>query len=112
VLCATASLELGIWANPALARALAKDAELAGKGRAKQLAPPLSATVASARALSRQVARLGAVLGLAWLLEFHPPFQHAAKSWDRDTYYFLCLLLLLYALQDARTLKPVEVESN
>lgn len=46
-----------------------------------------------------QVSKLGCVLGLAWTLEYHPPFQHSAKVWNRDLYYFLCLLLLLYALQ-------------
>ena len=46
-----------------------------------------------------QLARLGCLLGLAWLLEYHPPFAHSFKAWDRDTYYALCLLLLLYSLQ-------------
>jgi hypothetical protein len=48
-----------------------------------------------------KVARLGGILGLAWLIEYHPPFTHSAKFWDRDLYYFLCLLLLIYSLQVA-----------
>jgi hypothetical protein len=105
----TVSLELGIRASPCLARALAQDAELAARRTHKPLAPPLQATVASVRALCRDVGRLGACLGLAWLLEYHPPFAHADKVWNGDVYCCWCVLLLLYALTDVRTLKPAEV---
>ncbi len=71
----------------------------------KALSKPLKGTVQSIRGLCREVARLGAALGVAWICEYHPLFPHSAKYWQRDLYYFLCLLLLLYSLQHRKQLQ-------
>ena len=76
----------------------------------KMHSKPLIGTVQSVRALCREVARLGLALGIAWLCEYHPLFPHSTKYWQKDLYYFLCLLLLLYSLCNRKQLKsPADV---
>lgn len=38
---------------------------------------------------------LGLILLFAYLCEYHPPFPHAEKSYDRDEFFFLTALLFL-----------------
>uniref|UniRef100_A0A7S2WUZ9 Cas1p 10 TM acyl transferase domain-containing protein n=1 Tax=Rhizochromulina marina TaxID=1034831 RepID=A0A7S2WUZ9_9STRA len=76
---------------------------------AKKLSLPLAATLPSVRALCWELARLGAVVGFSWLCEYHPIFPHSQKYWERDQYYFLCLLLFIFCIRDIRYIKKNDV---
>ena len=73
--------------------------EVGGGGASVALMHPRRIWSWQLRSLSWEVARLGGVLLVAWVLEYHPPFPHSSKYWDRDLYYALCLLLFLFGLQ-------------
>lgn len=52
-------------------------------GHGKVLSEPLSRTVTSVRAFSRELSRLGLVITFAYMCEHHPPFAHSKKVGER-----------------------------
>lgn len=51
----------------------------AQRGHGKVLSEPLSRSITSVRAFSRELSRFGAIIILAYLCEHHPPFPHNKK---------------------------------
>ena len=37
----------------------------------------------------------GMILFFAYIAEYHPPFPHAEKTYDRDEFFFLCALIII-----------------
>ena len=81
--------------------ALASRTWLTGDGRAMRSAldprsSPLDPTsFRSIYCLLHHSAVFGCILMFAYVCEYHPPFPHSEKSYDRDEFMFLMLLLAL-----------------
>eukprot|EP00618_Florenciella_parvula_P036170 CAMPEP_0119507424 /NCGR_PEP_ID=MMETSP1344-20130328/27320_1 /TAXON_ID=236787 /ORGANISM="Florenciella parvula, Strain CCMP2471" /LENGTH=569 /DNA_ID=CAMNT_0007544057 /DNA_START=102 /DNA_END=1808 /DNA_ORIENTATION=+ len=100
--CVLTVIELGISRDSSVALALR---DPPGDSKKKKMAKPLTPTLRSIRDLCREIGWFSAVMGVAWLAEFHPVFPHSQKVWDRDLYWFLCLILMVFAFRDVKTLK-------
>lgn len=59
---------------------------------------PLSMTFPSLYSFFKDMTVLGTVLLLVFMCENFPLNPQGHKEWDRDMYYFLCLLLLVVSL--------------
>ncbi|KAG5176949.1 10 TM acyl transferase domain found in Cas1p-domain-containing protein [Tribonema minus] len=95
--------------------AVATDDGIIKKAPAKQLSKPLCLELESIQALSMDLLRLGAVLGLAYCCEKHPPFPHSAKAsctrfaHDMDTFWTMVTLLAVSCAFNIRKGKSTEV---
>lgn len=70
-------------------------------------------TFPSLYAFFRDGAFLGLILLIAFMCENFPLHAQGAKEWDRDMYWFLCLLLLVASLMTMRKVGGwVVVESS
>lgn len=63
-------------------------------------------TFPSLYAFFKDMSFLGLILLLAFMCEKYPMHPQGGKTWDRDMYWFLCLLLLLWSIG---TMKKVSV---
>lgn len=59
-------------------------------------------TFPSLYAFFRDGAFLGLILLLAFMCEKFPLYAQGGKEWDRDMYWFVCLLLLVASLMTMR----------
>uniref|UniRef100_A0A7S1G276 Cas1p 10 TM acyl transferase domain-containing protein n=1 Tax=Corethron hystrix TaxID=216773 RepID=A0A7S1G276_9STRA len=60
-------------------------------------ASPLTFSYASVYTLFHHITVFGAILLFAYMAEFHPPYPHSEKSYDRDQFFFLTFLLIFAA---------------
>ena len=49
---------------------------------------------------------LGLIMFYAYLCEYHPPFPHASKSYDRDEFFFMTALLIVISLYTLKKNDP------
>ena len=49
---------------------------------------------------------LGLIMFYAYLCEYHPPFPHAPKSYDRDEFFFMTALLIVISLYTLKKNDP------
>jgi N-acetylneuraminate 9-O-acetyltransferase len=66
--------------------------------------------------LLHHVSVLGVLLLYAYLCEYHPPFPHSEKSYDRDEFFFLTALLLVVSVftlkkNDSSTKEPSDKQT-
>lgn len=84
---ATASLAAKSW--------LVGDTRSFKAGRSTRSEPLDTSSFASLYTLLYQLTVFGLILLFAFICEFHPPFPHSEKSYDRDEFFMLTVLLLI-----------------
>lgn len=62
--------------------------------------------------LLHHISVLGVLLLYAYLCEYHPPFPHSEKSYDRDDFFFLTALLLVVSVFTLKKNDPSTKESS
>lgn len=75
------------------------------RASASKHSEPLSMTFPSLYAFFRDSAFLGLILLLAFMCEKFPLYPQGGKEWDRDMYWFVCLLLLVASLMTMRKVR-------
>lgn len=68
------------------------------KPTASKHSEPLSLSFPSLYAFFKDMSFLGLILLLAFMCENYPIHPQGGKTWDRDMYWFLCLLLLIWSI--------------
>jgi hypothetical protein len=72
------------------------------RASASKHSEPLSMSFPSLYAFFRDAAFLGLILLLAFMCEKFPLYPQGGKEWDRDMYWFVCLLLLVASAMTMR----------
>lgn len=75
------------------------------RASASKHSEPLSMSFPSLYAFFRDSAFLGLILLLAFMCEKFPLYPQGGKEWDRDMYWFVCLLLLVASLMTMRKVR-------
>lgn len=75
------------------------------RASASKHSEPLSMSFPSLYAFFRDSAVLGLILLLAFMCEKFPLYPQGGKEWDRDSYWFVCLLLLVASLMTMRKVR-------
>lgn len=81
--------------------------DIGHKGSASKHSEPLSMTFPSLYAFFKDMAFLGLILLLAFMCEKYPMHAQGGKTWDRDMYWFLCLLLLLWSIGTMKKVREI-----
>ena len=73
------------------------------KKEKKELSKPFVGTLDCFVNLTTELLRCGLILGLTYICEFHPFFEHSGKEYSRDLFAFILIVFFAYALY---TIKP------
>ena len=73
------------------------------KREKKELSKPFVGGLDCFFSLTSELLRCGLILGLTYICEFHPFFEHSGKEYSRDLFAFVLILFFAYALY---TVKP------
>lgn len=79
-----------------------------GHAVAKKLSKPFNGTVECFTNLTEEIFRTGCIMGLTYVCENYPVFEHSSKSYSRDAFFFICVIFFGYAIM---TIKPIKDHS-